>query len=500
MFGLEVDVSINNPQIWLVGIIVFILAYNYLTKESWKKLPPGPPALPLIGSLPFLGSSDIREPLRKLANKYGDVFTIYLGTRRVIVLNGYDVIYDAFVKNGQVFSGRGNSFIFAELSGGYGVVSTEGDFWREQRRHALHILRDFGFGRTLLEDRILEEVTFFIEEMEKNTKKPLYPQPIIQKSVANVIASVTFGKRADYEDPAFTKYMKIFNRSIKVMGNSGVINTFPFVRFLPGDLFHFKQLRSDIDYLNSEYQRIIDEHKEAAKEGKEREDFISVYLRKIEEEKNVKDSTFTERQLIGICGDLFAAGTETTSTTLNWAIIYMTLNPNIQDRIHAEIDNVIGRAEPKMNHRLLLPFTEASILETQRLADLVPLGVPHGVMEDVYFRGYLIPKDTLIIPNMYSVHMNPELWPEPEKFKPERFLDSDNKIDKKELIPFSLGKRVCLGESLARMELFLYFTSMMQHFRFKLAPGYPVPSTKGLLGITNVPERFHVIVETRNEN
>jgi len=117
----------------------------------------------------------------------------------------------------------------------------------------------------------------------------------------------------------------------------------------------------------------------------------------------------------------------------------MTLNPNIQDRIHAEIDNVIGRAEPKMNHRLLLPFTEASILETQRLADLVPLGVPHGVMEDVYFRGYLIPKDTLIIPNMYSVHMNPELWPEPEKFKPERFLDSDNKIDKKELIPFSLG-------------------------------------------------------------
>ena len=110
------------------------------------------------------------------------------------------------------------------------MVSTEGDFWREQRRHALHILRDFGFGRTLLEDRILEEVTFFIEEMEKNTKKPLYPQPIIQKSVANVIASVTFGKRANYEDPAFTKYMKIFNRSIKVMGNSGVINTFPFVR------------------------------------------------------------------------------------------------------------------------------------------------------------------------------------------------------------------------------------------------------------------------------
>ncbi|KAK2139698.1 hypothetical protein LSH36_1652g00062 [Paralvinella palmiformis] len=499
MIGLEMDLSISNPQVWLIGIIVFFLTYNYLTKESWKRLPPGPPALPLIGSLPFLGSSDIRVALRKLAIKYGDIFTIYLGRRRVVVLNKYEVIHDAFVKNAQVFSGRPNIFTLTIITGGYGIFSSEGEFWREQRRYALHILREFGVGHSKLEERILEEITFFIQEIEKNTDKHFNPQPVIQKSVANVIASVTFGKRMDYEDPIFIKYMKIFNRCLHVIGSSGVINTFPFIRFLPGDLFHIKQVLRDFDYMCSEYQRIIDEHKKAAKEGKQDDDFISVYLKKIEEEKNVEDSSFTEKQLVAICNNLFVAGTETSTNTLAWAILYMSLNPDTQARVHAEIDDVLGNdALPSMHHRIQLPFTEATILETQRLGDVVPLGVPHAVTEDVYFRDYFIPKGTMVIPNMYSVHMNPELWPEPEKFKPQRFLDSDGNIDQKELIPFSVGKRQCLGEGLAKMELFLYFTSMMQHFNFKPAPGYPAPNTKGVLGITNAPKPFHVLVGKRH--
>ena len=114
------DTPIYNPTLWVIAAIIFILAYNYLTKESWKNLPPGPPALPLIGSLPFLGWLDIREPLRKLARKYGDVFTIYLGPTRVVILNGYDAIWDAFVKHANVFSGRPNNYISKKLTKGHG--------------------------------------------------------------------------------------------------------------------------------------------------------------------------------------------------------------------------------------------------------------------------------------------------------------------------------------------------------------------------------------------
>ncbi|KAK2150699.1 hypothetical protein LSH36_394g01062 [Paralvinella palmiformis] len=276
-------------DIWLVGLTIFLLAYKYLRRGTGKKLPPGPLSFPVIGSPSLLGSSDIRKKLIKMAKQYGDVFTIFLGSSRVVVLNGYDAIYDAFAKNARVFSGRPKTFHLRRWHKAMvGVISTEGPFWREQRRHAQHILRDFGFGRTILEDRILEEVDFFVQYIEDRANEPLYPVPLLRRSVANVIASVTFGKRMEYEDPVFVKYMEIFNRFFRVIGYSGVVRAFQFVR---------------------------------------------------------------------------------------------------------------------MHHRLQLPFTEACVLETQRLGDIAPFGVPHAVTEDTEFRGYFIPKDTEVFPNMYSVHM-----------------------------------------------------------------------------------------------
>ena len=119
-FGLDLDISVSIPLIWLSSLIVLILCYNYLVKEPWINLPPGPPALPLIGSLPFLGL-DIREPLRRMSSRYGDVFTIYLGSKRVVVLNGYDVIKEAFVINERVFSGRPPIYLLRQITDGYGM-------------------------------------------------------------------------------------------------------------------------------------------------------------------------------------------------------------------------------------------------------------------------------------------------------------------------------------------------------------------------------------------
>ena len=117
-----------NPGTLLVAGVVFVLAYNYVVKESWKNLPPGPPAIPLLGSLPFLGfDSDFREPLVKMAKKYGDVFTFYMGMRRVVVLNGYDAIREAFVMNSHAFSGRPDLFFVTDINEGYGKFQ---DIWR----------------------------------------------------------------------------------------------------------------------------------------------------------------------------------------------------------------------------------------------------------------------------------------------------------------------------------------------------------------------------------
>ena len=149
-------------------------------------------------------------------------------------------------------------------------------------------------------------------------------------------------------------------------------------------------------------------------------------------------SSFSDPQIVQIIGDLFTAGTETTATTLKWALVYMLNHPDIQEKVHNEIFDVIGlERPPTMRDKPNLPYTEACVLETQRMA----LGVPHANTEDIIFRGYHIPKGTTIMSNLYSVHRNPSVWDKPYEFNPERFLDEDGTVHRREqIIPFSMGR------------------------------------------------------------
>ena len=150
---------------------------------------------------------------------------------------------------------------------------------------------------------------------------------------------------------------------------------------------------------------------------------------------------FSENQLLRVAGDLYAVGTETTSNTLIWCIVYMLNYPDVLRKVQAEIDEVLGRHKtPCMRDKQNMPFVEATIMEIQR-ADIVPLGVPHSVLEDVEFRGYAIPKGTTVITNLYTVHRDEKIWDEPDVFRPSRFLDEEGKVlRREELIPFSAGK------------------------------------------------------------
>ena len=147
-------------------------------------------------------------------------------------------------------------------------------------------------------------------------------------------------------------------------------------------------------------------------------------------------------QLIYVCGDLFGAGTETTTTTLRWAILFMLHNPEMLRRVQREVAENVGPSRmPTMKDKPYLPYTEAVLLETQRKGDVFPFGVPHACMEDMTLRGYHIPKGTHFMTVLYAAHRDPKVWKEPYRFNPERFLDAEGHISKDEhLIPFSMGK------------------------------------------------------------
>ncbi|XP_072036985.1 cytochrome P450 2U1-like [Amphiura filiformis] len=168
----------------------------------------------------------------------------------------------------------------------------------------------------------------------------------------------------------------------------------------------------------------------------------------------------TEFSLTVTIKQMFIAGTDTTALTLRWAMLYMALNPTIQKNVHDEIDEAVGRNRlPKLADKPNLQYTQAVLLELQRMASISRFGVPHACTKTTTVRGFTVPEGFIVVSNLWAVHRDPDLWPEPWKFKPERFLDDKGQVvNRDELIPFSTGRRMCLGDNLAKMELYISFT------------------------------------------
>ena len=149
----------------------------------------------------------------------------------------------------------------------------------------------------------------------------------------------------------------------------------------------------------------------------------------------------TDDQLFTTLTDLFIAGSETTATTMRWAVLYLIHNPEVQTRMRQEIDNVIGQSQiPSMIHKTSLPYCEAVILEVLRIGCVAPFSLPHAARYDVQYKDFNIPKGCLIMPNLNSVAMDDQVFENPRMFKPERFLDDDGQVyGQNRTLSFSLG-------------------------------------------------------------
>ncbi|XP_068953512.1 cytochrome P450 2C19-like [Petaurus breviceps papuanus] len=440
----------------------------------WKKgfgrgkLPPGPVPLPIIGNILQLDLKNIPESLCKLAKDYGSVFTLHLGVERVVVLHGYNAVKEALIDHGDKFADRGHIPIFEVVVNGFGIATSNGERWKEIRRFSLMTLRNLGMGKRSIEERVQEEAKGLVEELRKTKGLPCDPTFILGCAPCNVICSVIFQKHFEYKDQKFLYLMKLLEGKNKILSSwwIQVYNSFPsIVHYLPGS--HHKVIK----IIHSLYEFILEEVKEHQQtlDTSDPRDYIDCFLIKMEQEKQKQQSEFTIKNLVCTASDLFAAGTETTSTTLRYGLLLLLKHPEIIGNIHEEIDRVIGQnRSPCMEDRNKMPYTNAVIHEIQRYIDLLPTNVVHAVTDDVQFRQYLLPKGTTILPLLCSVLYDDEEFPNPHKFDPGHFLDKSGKFKKSDyFMPFSAGKRMCVGENLARMELFLFLTSILQNFTLK---------------------------------
>ncbi|KAM4704889.1 cytochrome P450 2A10-like [Rhinophrynus dorsalis] len=453
----------------LLLTLLFLLSL-WRRQKKYHNLPPGPTPLPLLGNINYLTMAAACKYYPELSKKYGPVFTVWQLSDPIVVLCGYEAVKDALVNHADQFSGRPFLAVNDAMTKGF-TLGTYSNHWIQFRRFLLMSLRNFGMGKKAMEERILTEAEHLIQAISEMEGKAFNSLHLLSCAINSVISSVLFGQRLDYQDK------KLLDLIIHIrihIGNTHsplhqLCNMFPVLLHLP---FLKQKVFGPSSYIKATIQEQIDRHKQKLDPSSPK-DVMDYFLQKIKEEEKVVGSNFCDTSLLMFTMGLLSAGTDTTSRSLQFCIMVISHFPDIQAKVQQEIDDITGSLRPPgIMDRAHMPYTNAVIHESQRHFDLAPIGHYHAITKDTEFRGFIIPKGTTVIPFLSSVLFDPTQWETPEQFNPGHFLDDKGQFRvRPAFMVFSAGKRVCLGENLARTELFLFFCSLLQKFTFRPANG-----------------------------
>ncbi|XP_055354869.1 cytochrome P450 2F3-like [Paramacrobiotus metropolitanus] len=500
---------------FLVGFFHFLdrlcKTHNW-TRKARRGLPPGPHGWPVLGNMLVMCGEAVHGRLQELGKRFQGMFTLRLDfkhlfviCRKVIMLTSYQRFREFLVDHAWEFAGRppelhfdgvpvkGNVFLSIICLQCIVAAGMDEDA-RAIRKFTLVTLRSFGFGKTSMQDTMLLETTNLLDALRQHTGRPLNPRTPIANASANVIAGVLLGKTFPHGTDGFRDLMDSLLQGVEVMTIKEQNLYLPFLK--PFLKKKYQQHLGRFLYGIGILADTVKEHVGIRVSGLPR-DFIDCWLQHAEQSAK---GPFDQQHLTSVVFDMFTGGFETTCSTILWVMSMMLHHPDIQLRMQKEIDNVV-RADERvtLEHRDQLVYTEAVILETMRKYPLLPFSVPHASTMDTSVAGYHIPEGTRVMVHVYSIHHDPALWTDPATFRPERFITANQTLTVPEFfIPFGAGRRSCIGEQLARKELFLFIANILHTFRIRLPEAAALPSLQGSAGVVFYPPPFEVVLEERS--
>ncbi|XP_039196461.1 cytochrome P450 2J2-like [Crotalus tigris] len=372
-----------------------------------------------------------------------------------------------------------------------GIVFSNGHIWKEQRHIGITSLRKLGLGKKSIEHQIEDIAQTLVETFKETKGQPFDPSIPVINAVSNIICTLSFGHQFSPEDEGFQKLIQALEILVEVSGSFFHVMFIAFprlMRYFPGP---HKEALAAVDLIVSFAKQEIEKHKESSCLH-DPQDFIDLYLLQMEKSRNDPNSTYDEENLAQCIFDFFVAGTETSLATLMWALLLLTNHPDIQEKVQKEIEEAFSSsASISYQDRKKLPYTNAVIHEIQRLKYILLFGLPRQSTKNVTMKGYHIPKRTMILADLRSVLLDPEQWETPEEFNPNHFLDKDGKfMEREEFLPFGIGKRICVGEQLARIEIFIFLTNLLRAFSFRLPEGVKELHEAPIINVTMHPHPY----------
>lgn len=480
------EYSLSITPLLVGGVTLFGLWLWYRNQKS-KGLPPGPFSWPILGNIPQLALEG-KKPVFQIAlawrEKYGDVFLMRMGATRIVWLCGLKLGREVLIDRGEDFGYRPKWMTMArETQRGQGLVYNYGEVHTQLNHILAKATVKEGVGDKPLETRYVEEASFCVKELEQIAEagKPVQLDSLFKTSFVNLMYGVVFGKRLEYGDEKLTRWVtllketKFLNKTTFLADMLPCLAFLPFSRTSPELIKRFVAARQFVQESISEHEKTFN--------PKNPSDVIDLCL---EAKKNGAD--LSDLNICTFALDCFF--TDTTGEKFLWMIAFIVGHQDVQNKCRAEINKVIRRDRFVTSDDIpRLPYTYATMYEALRYGG-TQLSIPRATIHDTTIAGYRVPKHTLVIAHLASIHLDPKLFKDPLEFHPERFLDEKGQFKNPDFYnPYGFGTRKCTSWEMADRALFLFFANLVQRFEFATPEGHEPIDLRGIQTAPHIPFR-----------